>query len=128
MPKATDRPYEVSPRVEMQATTQPYAHRAGAARTRPLRIFTLDPSVSQRSGGIATVEVPYEDLEVGPAGRLFEIDPKGALPVESRSADLDNKDLLLQDGLAPSPATGQFHLQMVYAVCNVIRALWRPRP
>ena len=79
MPKSTGRPYEVSPRVELQATTQPYAHRAGAARTRPLRIFTLDPSVSQRTGGIATVDVPYEDLEVGPAGRCSKSIPK-ALP------------------------------------------------
>jgi hypothetical protein len=126
MPKPTSLPYEVSPRVEMQATTQPYEHRAGAARTRPLRIFTLDPSVSQRTGGVATVEVPYEDLEVGPAGRLFEIDPKGAPGrLKADPLDLDNKDLLLQDGLSPSPATGQFHLQMVYAVCNVTYAAFR---
>ena len=35
---------------------------------RPLRIYTLDPSVSDRLGGVATVQVPYEKLEAGPVG------------------------------------------------------------
>jgi len=45
----------------------------GAPHTRPLRIYTLDPSVSGRTGGIATVDVPYEDLDPGPAGTLFTL-------------------------------------------------------
>ena len=35
--------------------------------SRPLRIYTLDPSVSDRIGGVATVQVPYEKLEPGPS-------------------------------------------------------------
>jgi hypothetical protein len=124
--KADSPPYEISPRVEMQAATEPYAHRAGAAQTRPLRIFTLDPSLSSRTGGIATVNVPYEDLQPGPAGRLFEVDPTGVpKPLKADLLDLDDKDLLLQDGLRPSPAHGQFHLQMVYAVCNLTYGAFR---
>jgi hypothetical protein len=91
-----------------------------------LRIFTLDPSVSQGIGGVATVDVPYEDLEPGPAGTLFQVEPKGVpSPLEADPLDLDDPYLLLRDGLAPSPANGQFHLQMVYAVCNLTYAAFR---
>src|SRR5262245_6719630 len=118
--------FEISPRVEQQSTTAPYARRRGAAQTRPLRIFTLDPSISARTGGVATVDVPYEDLEPGPIGRLFAIDPAGAPgPLEAAALNLDDRDLLLRSGLSPSPSSGQFHLQMVYAVCNLTYAAFR---
>ena len=45
---------------------------------RPLRIYTLDPSVSDRVGGVATVLVPYEKLEPGPIGALFAVNSLGA--------------------------------------------------
>src|SRR5690606_22368759 len=45
---------------------------------RPLRIYTLDPSVSDRIGGVATVNVPYEKLEKGPVGALFDVRCDGA--------------------------------------------------
>jgi hypothetical protein len=125
-PKTSPPRYEISPRVELQASTRPYSRVAGAPHTRPLRIFTLDPSVSGRAGGIATVDVPYEDLDPGPAGTLFEIDPKGApAPLEAEALDLDHPYLLLQNGLSPSPDNGQFHLQMVYAVCSLTYAAFR---
>lgn len=112
--------YEISPRVELQASTRPYSRSAGAPLTRPLRVFTLDPSVSSRTGGVATVEVPYEDLEPGPVGTLFQIEPDGApKPLTAAPLDLDHRYILLRDGLSPSPADGQFHLQMVYAVCSL---------
>ena len=127
MPKRSRSiPYEISPRVEMQASTRPYTREAGAPKTRPLRIYTLDPSVSQRTGGIATVDVPYEELVKGPAGTLFAVEcdlPPPPLTIEP--LDLDRPDLLLQHGLAPSPGNGQFHLQMTYAVCNLTYAAFR---
>ena len=54
-----------------------------APLVRPLRIYTLDPSVSDRMGGVATVNVPYEKLEPGPIGSLFAVNSMGA-PEELR--------------------------------------------
>ena len=122
-----EEPYEISPRVALQAATRPYRFRErGAPLVRPLRIYTLDPSVSRRVGGIATVEVPYEPLEEGPKGALFEIDPAGAPePLAARPLDLDDHYLLMSAGLAPSPVDARFHLQMVYAVCSLTYAAFR---
>ncbi len=118
--------FEISSRVERQALTRPYRRPYGAPLLRPLRIYTLDPSVSHRVGGVATVGVPYEDLEPGPIGSLFEIDPTGApKPLDAPPLDLDDPYLLMSGGLAPSPANGQFALQMVYAVCSLTYAAFR---
>jgi hypothetical protein len=118
--------YEISPRVALQAATRPYLRERGVPLVRPLRIYTLDPSVSRRVGGIATVEVPYEKLEEGPKGALFELDPAGApAPLVARSLDLDDHYLLMSAGLAPSPADARFHMQMVYAVCSLTYAAFR---
>ena len=93
---------------------------------RPLRIYTLDPSVSDRIGGVATVSVPYEKLEPGPIGSLFKIVSDGApAPLRAEALDLDDPNLLLSSGLSPSPANGLFHLQMVYAVCSLTYAAFR---
>ena len=54
------------------------ARLAARPLVRPLRIYTLDPSVSDRMGGVATVNVPYEKLERGPVGSLFRIISDGA--------------------------------------------------
>src|SRR5438552_3247480 len=121
-------PYEISPRVELQASTRPYTREPGAPKTRPLRIYTLDPSVSQRTGGVATVDVPYEALAPGPAGTLFAVECEHDTPPAPLTAsplDLDQPNLLLQDGLPPSPGNGQFHLQMTYAVCSLTYAAFR---
>ncbi len=118
--------YEISDRVALQASTRPYWAPPGAPLTRPLRVFTFDPSVSPRLGGIATVDVPYEDVEPGPTGSIFEIDPSGAPPpLQAGPLDLDHPHVLLSDGLTPSPANGQFHLQQVYAVCSLTYAAFR---
>jgi hypothetical protein len=122
----TVTPFEVSARVALQAATGPYQRKAGAPLVRPLRIYTLDPSVSHRLGGVATVHVPYEDLEPGPVGSLFEVDWTGApKPLAASQLDLDDPYLLMSAGLAPSPSNGQFHLQMVYAVCSLTYAAFR---
>ena len=118
--------YEIGERVERQAGTRPYARPPGAPLVRPLRIFTLDPSLSQRVGGVATVSVPYERLKPGPEGSLFVVDPAGApAPIVAKPLDLDAPYLLLKDGLSPTPCDGQFHLQMVYAVCSLTYAAFR---
>ena len=115
--------YAVSDRVSRQALIRPYQRAAGAPLTRPLRVYTLDPSVSDRVGGVATVLVPYEKLEPGPVGSVFKINWEGAPePLRAEALDLDDPYLLLSSGLSPSPANGHFHLQMVYAVCSLTYA------
>jgi len=118
--------YEISDRVPRQALVRPYQRDAHAPLVRPLRIYTLDPSVSDRIGGVATVNVPYEKLERGPIGALFRIISDGAPdPLIASALDLDDPTLLLSSGLSPSPANGLFHLQMVYAVCSLTYAAFR---
>jgi hypothetical protein len=128
MAKKAQKPaaFEVSDRVARQALVRPYQREANAPFFCPLRIYTLDPSVSDRMGGVATVNVPYEKLERGPVGSLFRIISDGAPPpLHSEALDLDDPNLLLSSGLAPSPANGLFHLQMVYAVCSLTYSAFR---
>ena len=71
-------------------------------------------------GGVATVRIPYETLQRGPVGSLFSVDCAGApSPLKAEPLDLDDPHLLLSSGLSPTPGDGRFHLQMVYAVCNL---------
>lgn len=122
----TNRPYEVDDRVTAQCLTAATRPLAGAPAARPLRIYSLDPSVSYGLGGIATVAVPYEELKPGPIGRLFEVvcgtPPEGLV---AAPLDLDDRALLLSSGLTPTPANARFHLQMTYAVCSLTYAAFR---
>ena len=132
LPTATPaRSYEISERVKLQSVSRERGTGYDYTRTRPLRIFTLDPSVSFLMGGSATVCVPFEQLAVGPIGAVFEIDGS-RVPTALRkggkttlSLDLDDHALLLSDGLAPTPADGRFHLQMCYAVCSLTYSLFQ---
>ncbi len=72
------------------------------------------------------MQVPYEDLDPGPIGSLLGIDPMGAAkPLETTALDPDQPHLPFTDGPAPSPSDGQFHLQMIYAVCSLTYAAFR---
>ena len=118
--------YEISDRVARQASARPYRRDRHEPLGRPLRIYTRDPSVSDRLGGVATVVVPYEKLQPGPVGALFEVNCQRApAPLKPEPLDLDDLSLLLSSGLAPSPSNGRFHLQMVYAVCSLTYAAFR---
>jgi hypothetical protein len=118
--------YQISDRVALQARVRAQKRDPRAPMHRPLRIYTLDPSVSDRLGGVATVQVPYEKLDAGPIGSLFEIRFEGA-PAEllSEALDLDAPHLLMSSGLSPTPGNGCFHLQMVYAVCSLTYAAFK---
>jgi hypothetical protein len=123
---ASSPAFEVSERVPQQASVRAYKRDSRAPLYRPLRIYTLDPSVSDRIGGVATVLVPYEKLEAGPVGSLFAVNWQGAPePLKADALDLDEPHLLLSSGLTPSPSNGRFHLQMVYAVCSLTYAAFR---
>lgn len=110
---------------------------------RRLRIYALDPSVGKRLDSVSvhetTISVPWDDqpttaeaLRPGPVGEYLEIvdiDPASGKIYDP--VDLNNKELLAQDGLPPSEGNPQFHQQMVYAVAMTTighfeRALGRP--
>nr|MDQ3624793.1 hypothetical protein [Verrucomicrobiota bacterium] len=57
------RDFEMGEGVTRGIHTLPYEREAGDPVYRPLRIFSLDPSVSRLEGAEALVNVPYEPLE-----------------------------------------------------------------
>lgn len=123
---AVGQAFEISPQVAQQARVRPLRRDHDAPTYRPLRIYSLDPSVSVRLGGVAVVQVPYEKLERGPLGALFDIrcdEAPRELNVEP--LDLDDPYLLMSSGLSPTPADGRFHLQMVYAVCSLTYSVFK---
>jgi hypothetical protein len=122
----THQGFEVSPRATRQALARPIQRDGRGPLVRPLRIYTLDPSVSDRLGGIATVQVPYEKLGKGPVGSLVDVRCDGApKQLQAEPLDLDDPHLLLSSGLSPTPANGRFHLQMVYAVTSLTYAAFK---
>jgi hypothetical protein len=119
-PETTTQAFEISQRLGRQARGVAAKPDRRAPLSRPLQIYTLDPSVSARLGGVATIAVPYEKLETGPRGALFDIRCDGAPDLlRAEALDLDEAHLLLSSGLTPTPSDGRFHLQMVYAVCSL---------
>ncbi|MFN7135400.1 MAG: hypothetical protein ACK4N5_25225, partial [Myxococcales bacterium] len=63
--------------------------------------------------------VPYERLRPGPVGRrVAVIDYDGANGCFYPPVDLDDPQLLLQGGLAPTDSDPRFHQQMAYAVVS----------
>ena len=119
------RRYRVGAAVR-RAQVVPYQRQKGDPLYRPLRIYTVDPSLPRLEGAVATVNVAFEPLAPGPVGRLFEVDPSDAeLGLTYRAADLDERDVLLTGGYTPSPSDPRFHQQMVYAVCSNVHSAFR---
>ena len=110
---------------------------------RRLRVFALDPILSQRvetqAVNIVTIKLPWEEtLSLGPVDDYLEVvDVDPASQAYYPPVDLNNPYLLAQDGLSPSEGNPQFHQQMTYAVARTTinhfeqalgrRALWSPR-
>jgi len=88
---------------------------------RRLRGYAFDPSLSLRletaSINHTVFETPWENnLRPGPSGEYLEVvdyDPASACWYEP--VDLNEVEIVAQDGLAPSEGNPQFHQQMVYA-------------
>ncbi|MGB8020317.1 MAG: hypothetical protein WCF04_03740 [Candidatus Nanopelagicales bacterium] len=79
-------------------------------------MFSLDPTHSRLTGATTVLSVPWEPLRPGPAGsriRVMDDRPDGT---NAGLLDLDDPDLLAQDGLAPDESDPLFRQQMVYAV------------
>ena len=98
---------------------------------RPLRIFAFDP-MADRFRDPTISRVTYERLDPGPRGRLVEVfDFDSAENLVWPAIDLDDPDILITQGLAPSESDFRFHQQMVYAVSMRVlevfeRGLGRP--
>ena len=124
--------FVIGPGVERAVRGRPYERKPDDPLYRPLRIFVLDPAASQLEGSTTTVTIPYEPLEPGFRGSVFEVDSRDEGTGKGyRTLDLDDRKNLLTDGRNPSPADPLFHQQMVYAVASSIysvarKALGRP--
>lgn len=104
----------------------PYERQPGDPLYRPLRIYTVDPSVSRLEGAVATLNVPFEPLAPGPSGQLFKVEPgDGQFGFRYRVADLEDRKVLMTDGYDPSPSDPRFHHQMVYAVCSNVYSTFK---
>lgn len=125
-PRAVGRDGEfvVSPAAIRVDAARPYERRPGDPLYRPLKIFTLDPSTSRLDGAIATLKVPYETLEPGPRGAVFDVDNDDGFQRNQR-VDLDDPLVVMNDGLDPTPSDPRFHQQMVYAVASSVYAAFR---
>jgi len=125
-----DEDYEIGPGVRRPLVV-PYERKRGDPLYRPLRIYTVDPSVSRLEGAVATVNVPFEILKMGQEplgllGALFLVDRNdGQRGVCYPAADLDERNVLIADGYNPSPSDPRFHQQMVYAVCSNVYSTFK---
>ncbi|MCG6878423.1 MAG: S8 family serine peptidase [Deltaproteobacteria bacterium] len=89
---------------------------------RKLRGYVIDPSLSTELSHVDISETIYKvlwepALETGPKGEYIEVvDFDYAEDTHYAPVDLNAKNILARDGLAPSEGNAQFHQQMVYAV------------
>jgi len=113
--------YTLGRRLYRALASRPYERTPADPLYRPLRIFTLDPATPMREGAVTTVNIAFEPLEIGPAGRVFEVDARdGTHGVAYRQVDLETRDVLIRNGRVPSIADPEFHQQMVYAVASTV--------
>ena len=120
------RGYTIGRGVARAALVQPYRLMHGDPSTRPLQIYTLDPSAPRDHGAVATVHVPYEPLKDGPTGALVAVVSHDRdRQHDADPIDLEDPRILIQNGRKPSPVDLGFHQQMVYAVSMLTYAAFR---
>jgi len=118
--------YDIGPGVTQSVRGRPYDRKVTDPLYRPLQIFILDPSSSRLDGNVATVNVPYEPLQPGCRGRIFEADnTDGGNGNSYQLLDLNDHAILLNDGRTPSQADPLFHQQMVYTVGTLLYAVFK---
>lgn len=103
---------------------------------RKLRTFAFDPSLDFSLDTAVinhiNMKIPWETLDPGPVGEYLEVvDVDPASGFFYPPVNLDDPNLLAQDGLPPEEGNPQFHQQMVYAVASTTiekfeQALGRP--
>lgn len=139
---------------ETVSTASAYQRRETRAVSKPvhrrLRGYAFDPSLSIRLETALVNQTTYrvmwearatngeDGLAPGPVGEYLEVvDYDPASNCFYDPIDLNDPDILAQDGLPPSEGNPQFHQQMVYAVAMTTirnfekalgrRALWAAR-
>jgi hypothetical protein len=118
--------YTIGEGVVLAIEGRPYERQPGDPLYRPLQIYALDPALSKLEGSTAVVNVPFEPIERGFKGQVFEVDAHdGGTGEDYRHLDLDDRAVLLGDGRPPSPSDPLFHQQMVYAVCSLVYAAFK---
>lgn len=116
--------FTLGPRLARAALVRPYERKPGEPTYRPLRIYALDPSAARRDGAVAIVNAPYEQVEPGPVGALFEVVAERG-EMDAVPLDLDDHLVLLAQGREASATDPLFRRQMVYAVCVKTYAAFR---
>jgi hypothetical protein len=117
-----DKHFDIGDGVGRAVEGRPYERQDDQPLYRPLKIFALDPSVSRLEGATALVNVPYETLNAGPEGKLFKVaSDESGVP----ALNLNDHDILINNGLDPSTSDKRFHDQMVYAVCSIVYTAFR---
>lgn len=116
--------YSIGPGVERARSLAPYERTAGDPVYRPLRVFTVDPTVSVVEGATAIVNVPYEPVGPGPSGSVLEVlGLDGDAPIAR--VNLNDEKVTLGSGLPASTTNHYFHQQMVYAVASSVYAAFQ---
>ncbi len=86
---------------------------------RQLPVYAFDPSQGKRLGNFMRVAVRRENVGPGPTSDRFAvIDYDATHDCFYEPVDLNNPEILLAGGLAPTEADPRFHQQMVYAVAS----------
>ncbi|HEV8435524.1 MAG TPA: hypothetical protein VGR95_19100 [Thermoanaerobaculia bacterium] len=87
---------------------------------RPLKIFASDPMVGTTAPRRISIEVANEpNMVPGPSGERIEVmDYDGAHDRFYPPLDLNERAVLMQNGLDPTESDPRFHQQMVYAVAS----------
>ncbi|MDO8310967.1 MAG: hypothetical protein Q7T25_03410, partial [Sideroxyarcus sp.] len=81
-------------------------------------------SASKLEGAIATLNVPFERLDPGPCGAVFEVQDYDGFQHNQR-IDLEDPLIVVNNGIDPTPSDPRFHQQMVYAVASSVYAVFR---
>lgn len=118
-----DTLYRISSRIDRAQATRRHQQASQSGRQhrrepreRALRIYAINPSVSQLAGGLAVAKIPFEPLAPGPVGSVLEVSTEGPQGEHWRVANLEDPFVLVEQGYSPSLADPRFHQQMVYAV------------
>lgn len=116
----------LSPRVTRGATGGAYEGKPDDPLYRQLKVYALDPSASMLEGAVAVVNVPYEPLGPGPTGALLRVVDDGfGAERPNEPLDLEDRLLLVKQGLTPSVTEPSFRAQMAYAVCTMTYGAFR---
>lgn len=104
-------------------SSRSYRSRSSSDPTIPehrlLKAYAFDPTRGRMLGNYMTVKVRNEHLDPGPVGDyLAVIDYDASNKRYYQPINLNDENILLQNGLDPSESDPRFHQQMVYAIAS----------